>query len=279
MVALVIALCGRADAGYQELDEGWRIAAEGRVDTSWAPDLIAGVVDGVEAQRKGTAPADDSASGVSASDSPRRFAQAGDFIDRYWYELADKWQYYYLDHCQYNLMGGLSYLLGHPCYPKLFERPIEQAVGFGGRVHVFWYGICSYLPVEGGYAWPYYGHGDFQWLASMPCAGRGLPFSGGGLRFSQTAGDYIDRWRYRYLDNWLYRDLDGSQYNMLGGLSYMFGRAGYSLPGVHSSFWRQRGWVDVHRVPEPSAFALFALGVLATKRSRTRGCQLQGRHN
>jgi len=41
----------------------------------------------------------------------------------------------YLDRGQYNLLGGLSYQLGHPCYPKLFEKDLDQAVGFTNRVN------------------------------------------------------------------------------------------------------------------------------------------------
>ena len=37
----------------------------------------------------------------------------------------DDRQYNYLDRGQYYLLGGLSYQLGHPCYPKLFERDCD----------------------------------------------------------------------------------------------------------------------------------------------------------
>ena len=60
---------------------------------------------------------------------------AGDYIERGWYYLLDDGQYYYLDRGQYNLLGELGYLLGHPCYPKLFERDSNQAVGFTNRVN------------------------------------------------------------------------------------------------------------------------------------------------
>ena len=50
---------------------------------------------------------------------------AGDYIDREWYYLLDEGQYQYLDRGQYNLLGELGYLLGHPCYPKLFEREVD----------------------------------------------------------------------------------------------------------------------------------------------------------
>jgi len=64
---------------------------------------------------------------------------ARDYIDRGWYYLLDDGQYYYLDRGQYNLLGGLSYQLGHACYPKLFERNLDQAVGFKNRVNAGWF--------------------------------------------------------------------------------------------------------------------------------------------
>ena len=63
---------------------------------------------------------------------------AGDYLDRGWYYLLDDGQYCYLDRGQYNLLGELGYLLGHPCYPKLFERELDQAVGFTNRVNTGW---------------------------------------------------------------------------------------------------------------------------------------------
>jgi hypothetical protein len=64
---------------------------------------------------------------------------AGDYLDRGWYYLLDDGQYHYLDKGQYNLLGELGYLLGHPCYPKLFERDLDQAVGFTNRVNTGWF--------------------------------------------------------------------------------------------------------------------------------------------
>ena len=74
---------------------------------------------------------------------------AGDYIDRGWYYLLDDGQYHYLDRGQYNLLGELGYLLGHPCYPKLFERDFDQAVGFTNRVNTAW------LSVGSGQVYPY----------------------------------------------------------------------------------------------------------------------------
>ena len=70
-------------------------------------------------------------------------ARASTYIDTGWYYLLDDGQYQYLDRGQYNLLGGLSYQLGHPCYPKLFERDLDQAVGFTNRVNTGWFSLCA----------------------------------------------------------------------------------------------------------------------------------------
>ena len=165
---------------------------------------------------------------------------AGDYIDREWFHLLDDGQYQYLDRGQYNLLGELGYLLGHPCYPKLFERDSDQAVGFTNRQHT-----------------------------------AGFSFGGGQVPISEyvvwsryfNAGDYIDRGRYYFLDEGQYRYLDRGQYNLLGGLGYSFGRPHYQ---------RQYDW-DYYQsggqcpVPEPSTIGFLgigALGVLGLKKYR-----------
>lgn len=272
MAILAVAFAGTAHADYRELDEGWRFVAEGRVDAAWTADFLASPIGEGETKPVLRELADSGMAGVDSSDPPTRPLQTGEFIDRYWYELADKWQYYYLDQGQYSLFSELNYILGHLAYPKQFERPMEQAASFDRRVPVFWYGICSYLPVDAGYTWPYYGPDDVRWLASMPRGGRNLASSGGGLLFSRTAGDYIDYWRYQYLDNWLYRGLDGNYYTMLGGLGYMFGHVSLGLPGSHY-WWRQGGWANLHHAPEPATIALLVLGGFVVMNSRQRRCK------
>jgi len=37
------------------------------------------------------------------------------------------------------LLGELGYLLGHPCYPKLYERDLDQAVRFTNKVNTGWF--------------------------------------------------------------------------------------------------------------------------------------------
>jgi len=160
------------------------------------------------------------------------YPNAGDYIDRTWYDLLDDGQYRYLDKGQYKLMAGSGYLLGHPCYPKLFERDSEQAVGFTSRMNAGWSGsgVGGAAIIE--YAVSYW---------------------------SFNAGDYVDRVRWHYLDKGQYDYLDKGQYNLLGGLGYLFGRS-YHLA--------QYGWdaqledsVRFH-APEPSSIGFLGFGAL-----------------
>ena len=164
-------------------------------------------------------------------------APAGDYIDREWYYLLDDGQYHYLDRGQYNLLGGLSYQLGHPCYPKLFERDSEQAVGFTNRQHTAWFSFGGeQVPISEYVVW--------------------------SCHFN--AGDYIDRGRYYFLDKGQYRYLDREQYNLLGGLGYSFGRSYYQIQ-LEGRFGK------VVATPEPSTIVflgLGALGVFAAKKER-----------
>ncbi len=170
-------------------------------------------------------------------------APAGDYIDREWYSLLDDGQYQYLDRGQYNLLGELDYLLGHPCYPKLFEREVDQAVGFTNRQHTAWFSLGGgQVPISEYAVWSYH----------------------------FNAGDYIDRRKYYFLDNGRYYYLDEVQYNLLGGLGYSFGRPHYQ---------RQYDWdyyqsVGQSAIPEPSTIGflgLGALGVLVLRNKRRIG--------
>ena len=157
---------------------------------------------------------------------------AGDYIDREWYYLLDDGQYQYLDRGQYILLGELSYQLGHPCYPKLFERDSDQAVGFTNRQHTAWFGFSGeQFPISEYVVW--------------------------SRHFN--AGDYIDRKRYYFLDKGQYRYLERGQYNLLGGLGYSFGRFYYQkrLEG---------GIAKVVATPEPSTIGFLGLGALVILR-------------
>jgi hypothetical protein len=163
---------------------------------------------------------------------------AGDYLDRGWYYLLDDGQYYYLDKGQYNLLGGLSYRLGHPCYPKLYERESEQAVGFTNRVNTDWFSL----------------HGG-----QVPISEYAV------LSYHFNAGDYIDSGQYYYLDNGRYYYLDRGQYNLLGGLGYTLGRPYYQA----RYDWGYYPSVSISATPEPSTILYLVLGVfgiLALKR-------------
>ncbi len=170
-------------------------------------------------------------------------APAGDYLDRGWYYLLDDGQYYFLDIGQYNLMGELGYLLGHPCYPKLFERDLDQAVGFTNRVNTGWFSVGDgQVPISEYAVWSYH----------------------------FNAGDYIDRMRYYYLDKGRYYYLDEVQYSWLGGLGYMFERPHYQ----RQYDWGYYQFVGQCPIPEPSTIGflgLGAVGVLVLRNKRRIG--------
>jgi len=157
--------------------------------------------------------------------------RAGDYIDREWYHLLDEGQYQYLDRGQYNLLGELGYLLGHPCYPKLFERDSGQAVGFTNRVNTAWFSL-------GG------GQVPISEYAVLSCY--------------FNVGDYIDRGRYYFLDKGQYYYLDRGQYNWLGGLGYSFGRPYYQTR-YDCGYYQSVGQCPI---PEPSTIGFLGLGAL-----------------
>ncbi len=92
---------------------------------------------------------------IGTFDARRVCRNAGDYTDRGWYYCLDERQYYYLDKIQYNLLGGTSYMLGHPCYPlwhgydllwhgRYLRRETgsadevsEEWVDFYGRLNIF----------------------------------------------------------------------------------------------------------------------------------------------
>ncbi len=161
---------------------------------------------------------------------------AGDYIDREWYHLLDAGQYHYLDRGQYNLLGELGYLLGHPGYPRLFEREVDQAVGFTNRQHTAWFRFSGeQVPISEYAVW------DRHF----------------------NPGDYIDRKRYYFLDKGQYHYLDREQYNLLGGLGYSFGRPYYQIR-VEGGI----GQVSINATPEPNTNFFLGLGALVILRSK-----------
>ncbi len=153
------------------------------------------------------------------------------YLDRGWYYLLDDGQYYYLDRGQYNLLGGLNYQLGHPCYPKLFERDFDQAVGFTNRVNTGWFSISGgQVPISEYAVWSYH----------------------------FNAGDYIDKGRYYYLDKGRYYYLDEGQYNLLGGMIYMFEIPNYK----RQCDWFYYMYAGHCTIPEPYTIVFLGFGVL-----------------
>ena len=133
--------------------------------------------------------------------------------------------------------------MGHPCYPKLFERELDQAVGFTNRVNTGWFSLYGGQVLISEYdVWSYH----------------------------FNAGDYIDRVRYYFLDKRRYYYLDEVQYNWLGELGYSFGRPHYQTR-YDWSFYQSAGQCPI---PEPSTIGflgLGALGVLVLRNKRRIG--------
>jgi len=67
------------------------------------------------------------------------FARAGTYIDKGKYYFLDYGQYYFLDKGQYHLIGKLDYYLGHPFYPRLYEKSIDQKIGFTKTINEAWF--------------------------------------------------------------------------------------------------------------------------------------------
>jgi hypothetical protein len=181
--------------------------------------------------------------------------KTGDYLDKEWYQYLDEGQYYYLDRTQYKLLGGASYILGHPCYPKLYERRSGHTAGFTNRrrIHIPWYDCY----------WDY--------LSSSACTGyNGIPIDNYVVWHSYLKpGDNIEKLRYRYLDKWRYYILDVTQYKWLGGLAYEF-------ETIHSRNWYMYDSLYCYNfygllkkinkesmsTPEPATIAFMGLGVL-----------------
>ncbi len=207
-----------------------------------------------------------------------RNLKTGDYLDRWWYSFLDEGQYYYLDRTQYKLLGGLSYILGHPCYPKLYERRSEQAVGFANkrRTYLPWYDCCwGYLTVCKPIS---LGNVCTGYIMQKPIDNYVVWHS------CFKPGDYIEKFRYSYLDKGRYYILDKIQYKWLGGLAYLlespsFGNwYTYDRQHVHVSwhsnnssytsdfhcsfkdFKKENITVDIHSTPEPASVLLMTLG-------------------
>jgi len=188
---------------------------------------------------------------------------AGSYLDRGWYYFLDKGQYDYLERGQYNLMNGLNFVLGHPAYPRLFERVACGGIGFESWGHVGFFGILDGFGILG--------RGDERADKAVGSEGYRTAFA------SYGAGDYIDRRWYLIIDREQYYYLDLTQYLLNGGLGYLFGR--FSVDLLYDSSVHGRGAFGgdqcnlgpATRIPEPSTIAVLSLGCLCLGRFGRHG--------
>lgn len=193
------------------------------------------------------------------------YSKAGDYIDRNWYYYLDERQYQYLDTKLYKLLGGLNYLLGHPCYPRLYERDVLEVMPLPSQIYRGGFSFYGRLEMTNETVWLL----DELALLIVNMGKRGYdrPY----LHFN--AGDYIDKWRYYFLDRGQYHYLDMRQYNLAGGLSYMFGLRYYQYYPLD---FRRHQWlmhsggamrgIEPGVIPEPSTMGLLAFGALGVLR-------------
>lgn len=158
------------------------------------------------------------------------FARAGTYIDKEWYYFLDYGQYSYLDRGQYNLIGELGYFLGHPFYPKLYEKDSYKKIGFTNIINKGWFiFLGEQFPIN-------------------ECAVQGSNFS--------NTDDFTYRQNSYLSDKGLYNYLEKRQYNLLGGLTYSFNRPYY------------RSQVEIGPTtnviinPEPSTIGFLGLGAI-----------------
>ncbi len=193
--------------------------------------------------------------------------KAGDYLDRYWYDYLDEGQYYYLDRTQYKLLGGANYILGHPCYPKLFERGSEHAVGFANRrrIYIPWYDCC----------WDYLAACKPASLGNVCTRYNGIPIDNYVIWHSCfTPGDHIEKLRYNYLDKGRYYILDETQYKWIGGLAYEFETPYSGIWHTYGSLYSSDFYfllrdsrkeiitANMSSIPEPATIGLLGLGTL-----------------
>ena len=185
------------------------------------------------------------------------YLSAGEYLDRVWYDFLDEGQYDYLDRGQYNLMGGLRYVLGHPAYPKLYERPVGGGIGFESGGHVGFFVFYDGFDI---------GNRPSRSSNGVPVAGYHTAFRSFG------AGDYIDRRWYDYLDKGQYYYLDKTQYVLIGGLGYLYGRFSPNpiYDGLPHKLWggpeKEFRSPSARSVPEPSTMAVLTFGCLCFAR-------------
>ena len=170
------------------------------------------------------------------------FIRAGNYIDKEKYYFLDYGQYYYLDKGQYNLIGGLSYYLGHPFYPKLHQKGINQKIGFTDTINKAWFiFLAEKFPV-----------GDYAQRSD----------------WCFNAGEAVYKQRYYFSDTIKYNYFDKGQYNLLATSTYPAGYLRYQrqFTGIINS-------PNVSANPEPSTIVflgLGAVGIIAFRRKNKK---------
>lgn len=169
---------------------------------------------------------------VSAAYLLSDFARAATYIDKEWYYFLDQGQYQYLDRGQYHLIGELGYFLGHPFYPKMYEKDISQKITFANTINKGWFIFFD---------------------QQFPLDENNL-----GSRILLNTRESIDRQNYNFSDKGLYYYLDKRQYNLFDGPAYSFKQPYYGKQfsaGIQTS--------NVITNPEPSTIVFLGLGAIA----------------
>jgi len=180
--------------------------------------------------------ADESSRMIPANAIRQSGFAAGVYLDKIWYYCIDKGRYYYLDNRQYELLGGLSYMLGRCNYPLLNGRgpawwgvdsrttaEFTQQMGAdrmdsGELLAVLYdplYLGARWSPLIYGFCLGYTGSLGQQWCPVRPGGANLVGY------FDTIWQHYLDRGQYYYLDK--------RQYNLLGGSAYLLGHPSYPL--------------------------------------------------
>jgi hypothetical protein len=204
------------------------------------------------------------------------YANPGDYIDRYWYYCLDKGQYRYLDEGQYNLLGGLSYLLGHPCQSMWYDYHLRS-----------WLVILEKIVSPPKKAGPEYVdfYGEFRIFGKLAQLGDILrAFVAGDDTEPICVGQFIVGVEGWYGDLRVFRDNSSTtaKDGALPGETITFGAwdksAGRWYPTEilygrpEWTYHEARIRVDVNAIPEPSTISFLGLGALAVvlRRSQKR---------
>ena len=163
---------------------------------------------------------------------------------------------------QYNLLGGMSYLLenfhyatGDDYYSHWLARDRRTKIGLKDKAAARWFDSAGMFGILYGPILPVIavmGLNPFVDTISSPAGGVEVD-SYRGWSYYSNAGDYIDIGQYYLLDKAQYYYLDKWQYKLLGGANYILGHPCYPLwyhydfcstcKGLPEKNWKaQRTW-------------------------------------